>query len=81
MNDTLHASNIKDSALKEGRETDTILECLTDKCQDCTGSYINRVLGHKLTCICECHKLKNESANYIAKTEAQLDSLIPGDGT
>ena len=34
---------------------DTVNKCLTDNCRDCTGSYRNNLLGHRIICHCECH--------------------------
>jgi hypothetical protein len=56
--DTTHIINIKDIDPDQEVSTDTILECLTDQCKDCSGSYINRLLGYKLICACRCHKSK-----------------------
>lgn len=34
-----------------------VTKCLTDDCEDCTGSYINKIFDHRLTCKCSCgHK-------------------------
>jgi hypothetical protein len=35
-----------------------ITECLTNSCIDCPGSYINKLIGYKLECKCECHNKK-----------------------
>jgi hypothetical protein len=40
------------------KEKVTITECLVDKCEGCTGSYINRMSGHRIICKCECHNKK-----------------------
>ena len=37
-------------------QNDTINRCLTDDCKDCTGSYSNDLLRHRLTCLCQCHR-------------------------
>ena len=60
MKDTSQAFNNKDSALNEEIRIDTILECLTDQCKDCSGSYINKLFGHKLICACKCHEFKKD---------------------
>lgn len=39
-------------------EIDTVAECLTEKCSDCTGFYINRLFRQHLQCMHECHKSK-----------------------
>jgi hypothetical protein len=35
---------------------DVITRCLTDSCQDCSGSYSNNIVGHRLICKCHCHR-------------------------
>lgn len=35
---------------------DVVTICLTDNCDDCTGSYSNHILRHRLICKCRCHK-------------------------
>jgi hypothetical protein len=37
---------------------DSVMECLTDECCDCTGYYVNRLFNHRLQCTHGCHKLK-----------------------
>ena len=39
---------------------DTVEQCLTDSCKDCTKYYINRSFGHRLICECSCHKITKE---------------------
>jgi predicted CopG family antitoxin len=39
--------------------TDSIEQCLTHQCIDCSGSYINRFTGYKLKCKCSCHNKKS----------------------
>jgi hypothetical protein len=39
-------------------KVDRITECLTNSCQDCSGSYINKLTGYKLECKCQCHNKK-----------------------
>lgn len=31
-----------------------VTKCLTDKCGDCTGSYVNKIFEHRLICKCPC---------------------------
>jgi hypothetical protein len=40
--------------------SDIVTHCLTDDCSECTGSYINELLGYRLLCECACHKNKSE---------------------
>jgi hypothetical protein len=42
---------------------DVVTKCLTDKCEECTGSYINRILDHMLTCKCPCGHAKGADAS------------------
>jgi hypothetical protein len=34
---------------------DYVTKCLTDECNQCTGSYINAIIQHRLICKCKCH--------------------------
>jgi len=34
---------------------DSVTECLTKNCKDCTGSYINKILGIRVVCSHICH--------------------------
>jgi hypothetical protein len=43
--------------------TDVITCCLTGKCADCTGSYVNKILSHRLLCNCGCHKKEKALQN------------------
>jgi hypothetical protein len=36
-------------------KTDSITECLTHSCLDCSGSYVNKLTSYKLECKCKCH--------------------------
>jgi hypothetical protein len=45
-----------------------ITKCLTEKCEDCPGSYINRIFEHRLTCKCPCGH-NNKGLNSIKKVE------------
>jgi hypothetical protein len=49
---------------------DTVEECLTDRCSDCTGFYVNKLFQHHLKCIHGCHRLKNTMLG-------QVDPQIP----
>ena len=68
MKYTLHPSDINDSALDEEVWIHTILECLTGDCKNCSGSYINKLFGHKLICACTCHYSKRDEDGHAAKT-------------
>jgi len=37
-----------------------VTECLTPTCEECTGSYLNKILNHRLICRCSCNHIKNE---------------------
>jgi hypothetical protein len=81
MKNTLHVVNIKDSVIKGNHETDTIQQCLTDECKDCKGSYINKLFGHRLICLCKCHKLNNKKRCYTAKVNLIPESFHREDET
>lgn len=52
----IHIQKYSSSMKLSELHTDTVSTCLTDDCKDCTGSYINELLGHKLLCHCLCHR-------------------------
>jgi hypothetical protein len=72
---TSHAFDIKDIDPDQKVRTDTILECLTDQCKDCSGSYINRLFGYKLICACKCHKSKKYGDCSVAETDLLSEPL------
>jgi hypothetical protein len=39
--------------------SDVVTICLTDNCNDCTGSYSNLILRHRIICKCHCHHKGN----------------------
>ena len=55
------------SLFKDSMLADVVTHCLTSDCKDCTGSYINEILGHKWVCGCFCHRNDN---NNLVKTQA-----------
>jgi hypothetical protein len=70
------ASNSFDTTLLKGsiQETgfteDIVTECLTARCSECKGEYVNLVLRHKFVCRCACHKTitahhKREDLNIL----------------
>ena len=44
-----------------------ITKCLTDTCEECTGSYINEILNHRLICRCSCGHTNNESLATLGR--------------
>jgi hypothetical protein len=48
--------------------TDTIKQCLTEDCKDCTGSYSNDLLHHRLICLCHCHREEQKAAGLVGAT-------------
>ena len=49
--------------------------CLTDDCSDCTGSYRNDLLEHRIICDCECHNKELRALESVEGPEANaLDS-------
>lgn len=80
MNNISRALDIKDSALKGSQKTDTVQQCLTAECKDCTGSYINRAFEHRLICLCKCHKVDIEKRCSVVKTDLN-QYLFTCDGT
>jgi len=53
---------MRDNVIQEFKSfpSDIVTHCLTDECSECTGSYINELLGYRLLCECACHKNKSE---------------------
>jgi hypothetical protein len=49
--------NVKQE-FKSFSSSDTVTQCLTDDCRECTGSYICNIAKHQLLCNCTCHKNK-----------------------
>lgn len=35
---------------------DIVTDCLTKNCKECTGSYVNKILKHRLICKHYCHR-------------------------
>ncbi|MGA9845178.1 MAG: hypothetical protein WBQ25_22980 [Nitrososphaeraceae archaeon] len=62
-------------------QIDTVAECLTERCSDCTGFYVNRLFNHRLQCMHGCHKIKEEmleqvdqpASNIIPSTSASMN--------
>lgn len=47
---------------------DTVNHCLSDDCKDCTGSYINELLHHRLRCLCQCHGEEPKAPRLVGDT-------------
>jgi hypothetical protein len=56
---------------------DTVAECLTEKCSDCTGFYINRLFQHHLQCMHGCHKLKAMMLGQVGHQESNINLHTP----
>ena len=54
---------------KSTAQTDSITECLTQKCADCHGSYINKFTDYKLECECKCHNKKTLEQQQVVRPE------------
>ena len=46
----------------KGFKSIIVTECLTYTCRECTGSYINKILNHRLICRCSCGHTNNENS-------------------
>jgi hypothetical protein len=51
---------------KDSPLADIVTFCLTADCKDCTGSYTNKILGHKWICECLCHRKSEKAAVEVA---------------
>ena len=58
-------------------EKDTVAECLTEKCSDCTGFYINRLFQHHLQCMHGCHKIKAMMLEQVGHPGSNINLGTP----
>jgi hypothetical protein len=70
----IHEQGYKSSTKATASEflTDTVNRCLTDDCKDCTGSYSNDMLRHRLVCLCLCHRKCKKNAS-LNQEEAKMN--------
>ena len=54
-----------------------ITECLTEKCTDCSGSYVNKLIGYELQCKCECHSKKTLEHSGRTTCCSNVDHIQP----
>jgi len=54
-------------------EIDTVAECLTERCSDCTGFYVNRLFQHHLQCMHECHKIKDKALEKVDRPNSNAN--------
>ena len=52
-------SAVRLSEKNDDFSSDVVTICLTDNCKDCTGSYSNRILRHRIICKCHCRHKRN----------------------
>ncbi len=61
--------------------TDTVNKCLTEECEDCTGSYRSDLLQHRIICHCECHSRKQQALEVEGPLpNARINNLPFQDG-
>jgi hypothetical protein len=72
----IHTPEHKSSRKIMYLQTDTVNKCLTDDCKDCTGSYTNDLLHHRLVCACECHNKKQKGLGSVEGPAANALDLI-----
>ena len=53
---------------------DTVAECLTDKCSDFTGFYINKQFKHRLQCKHACHKVNEKILEEVGSPNIILSA-------
>ena len=69
---------------KHSFKQEIVHRCLTERCQDCSGSYHSGVLGLEILCYCTCHRHnlqereykdsnRLDKRSYIGNTEHYLD--------
>ena len=68
----LEKSTNNNSCLK----IDTVNKCLTDDCNDCTGSYRNDLLEQKIICHCQCH---NKKLRALESVEGSISNALDVD--
>lgn len=56
---------------------DSVQECLTEKCSDCTGFYINRTFNRRLQCKHGCHRVNERPFKHIWSTESEIVTGLP----
>jgi predicted GNAT family acetyltransferase len=56
---------------------DSIAECLTEKCSDGTGFYVNRLFNHRLQCLHVCHKIKEKALEKVDRPTSNADLCTP----
>jgi hypothetical protein len=54
----------------------SIDKCLTRQCNECSGSYINRLTGYQLNCNCKCHNKKTSEQQQVMGPECSNVSHI-----
>ncbi|HEY7573307.1 MAG TPA: hypothetical protein VH796_18250 [Nitrososphaeraceae archaeon] len=53
------------------------MECLTEKCSDCTGFYVNKAFNHRLQCMHECHKINEKVLEQVGHPESNANLRAP----
>ena len=56
---------------------DSIAECLTERCSDCTGFYVNRLFNHRLQCLHVCHKIKDKALEKVDRPNSNAILRAP----
>jgi hypothetical protein len=55
---------------------DIVTYCLTGKCVECTGSYVNKILNHRLLCNCDCHTKEKALHNIATQRNIYLPTTL-----
>lgn len=58
-------------------QIDTVVECLTERCSDCTGFYVNRLFNHRLQCMHGCHKIEEKALEEVGQPESNTSLRAP----
>jgi hypothetical protein len=56
---------------------DSVQECLTEKCSDCTGFYINKTFNRRLQCKHGCHEANERPFKHNGSTESEIVTGLP----
>lgn len=61
-------------------QLDIVTVCLTNDCEECTGSYSNEILRHRFVCHCtNCHHYKEKLGEKVRIAGAIQPTVVQAD--
>ena len=60
--------------IQQGTEY-SIDKCLTNQCNDCSGTYVNKLIDCKLRCKCKCHNKKMLEQQVVGPACSNTNSV------